>query len=228
VEQAGLRLAIPVQVHYSAHMRTAPDTNQFRIILASSSPRRRELLSGLGLTFEVIPSEFDESALTEREPALLVERLSYCKAAAVARDARLGAAKGPNPIFIIGADTVVVLGEEILGKPETEKGAMAMLQRLQGRSHVVYTGVTLLRVHQGITKAYTEHERTTVFMQPLSEETIHRYVQTGEPMDKAGSYAIQGRGATFVTAVHGDYFNVVGLPLHRLSRMFAEGGIEIV
>ena len=186
------------------------------IILASGSPRRRELLETMGLwDFTVLKPEFDEGAVTAPDPGTLVEALSRGKAAAAA------AQTGPEPL-ILAADTVVALADEVLGKPTDEADAFRMLSALSGRRHKVYTGVTL---RQG-DRVLTGHEVTEVAFRPLSEAEVRAYIRTGEPMDKAGAYGIQGRGTLLVEGIVGDYFNVMGLPVCRLGLMLREFGLD--
>ena len=188
------------------------------IVLASGSPRRRQLLEQIGLTgFRVLASDADESLPDGIAPGEAVERLSARKGAAVAAQARPGA-------LVIAADTVVALDGAILGKPRDEGEAREMLSALSGRTHQVYTGVSLF--HPGGRR--TEHEVTAVTFRPLSREEIAAYVATGEPMDKAGAYGIQGLGALLVERLEGDYFNVMGLPLCRLGRMLAAAGVRLL
>ena len=186
-----------------------------KLILASQSPRRRELLERMGLDFTVISPQIDEDAFTDPDPAALVCTLSREKALAVARE------QDPD-VLVVAADTVVVLDGQALGKPGDEAGAAAMLAALSGRSHEVYTGVTVCRGDRAVTEA----KRTEVTFRPLSREEIRSYVATGEPMDKAGAYGIQGFGALLVEGIRGDYFNVVGLPVCRLGRMLAGFGVD--
>ena len=188
------------------------------IILASQSPRRRELLEQIGLTdFIIRPARGEELPHPELTPAQLVEELSRQKAGEVARSARPGD-------IVIGADTVVAVDGRVLGKPRSPEQAREMLAALSGRTHTVYTGVTVLR--DGL--ALTQHEATCVRFRPLTREEIDAYVATGEPMDKAGAYGIQGRGALLVEAIDGDYANVVGLPVCRLGRMLARAGLDLL
>jgi septum formation protein len=189
-----------------------------QIILASSSPRRRELMAGLGIDFTVQPSLEDEDVPAGTAPAQMVEMLSLRKAQSSARGFQQG--------LVIGSDTIVVLNDRILGKPSDENDAFSMLSQLQGRIHTVYSGVAV--VEAGTGKYKTAHQFTKVKMRTLSEEKIRRYIKTGEPMDKAGAYAIQGLGATLVESIEGDYFTVVGLPLSLLSDMLAEFGVEVL
>lgn len=183
----------------------------YRMILASASPRRRELLSQIGIEHEVIPSNKDE-ILPKMHPAKAAEALSRGKALDVAKDI-------DDKAVIIGADTVVAYAGEILGKPKNEEDAFRMLHMLQGEEHEVYTGVTFVVKENG--REYIEFfcESTKVMMYPASEEEIWAYIATGEPMDKAGAYGIQGRAAAFVKKIEGDYNNVVGLPIARLYQI---------
>ena len=172
------------------------------LILASQSPRRRELLHQVGIDdFLILPARGEEKKDPNLSPAELVEELSRQKAAEIAET-------HPNDT-ILAADTVVAYKGQVLGKPKDKENAAEMLRLLSGNTHQVYTGVT---VRQG-EKICTCHEETTVFFRPLTEEEIQWYISTGEPMDKAGSYGIQGLGAKFVRRIEGDYTNVVGLPL---------------
>lgn len=186
------------------------------IILASQSPRRRELLERMGIPkFEIIPAQGEERAECALSPAQLVEELSRQKAAEVAAQVQ------PEDL-VIAADTVVAIDGQVLGKPHSRQEAAVMLSTLSGREHHVYTGVT---VRQG-GRSVTEHEDTVVCFRPLSQEEIQAYVDTGEPMDKAGSYGIQGRGCVLVQGIRGDYYNVVGLPVCRLARILDGFGVN--
>ena len=188
------------------------------LILASNSPRRRELLGQMGIkNFKMISPDVDESVGPGLSPAEIVERLSRRKAAAAAGKA------GPD-CLIIAADTVVALDGAVLGKPRNKEGAFAMLAALSGREHHVYTGVTVLQGERTV----TEHEETAVTFRALEEEEIWGYIATGEPMDKAGAYGIQGLGALLVSGIRGDYCNVVGLPVFRLGRMLGRFGIHFL
>lgn len=189
------------------------------LILASASPRRRELLSRLGLEFTVMAAQADETLLPGLSPQEQVVRLSKIKAQAV-RDS-LECRPGQ---VIISADTVVVLEERILGKPKDAAQAAQMLEALSGREHLVLTGVTVL------SDAGLQHlcEETRVFFRPLTQTEITAYIHTGEPMDKAGAYGIQGYGALFVEKLIGDYYNVMGLPLCALGQMLRRAGIPIL
>ena len=188
------------------------------IILASQSPRRRELLAQMGLSrFVVRPALGEELADPSLPPDGLVEALSLQKAEEVA-------ARSDPGDLVIAADTVVSVDGRVLGKPRDEAHAREMLTLLSGREHVVYTGVTVCR--DGV--FLTRHEATRVRFRPLSPAEIDAYVRTGEPMDKAGAYGIQGLGALLVAGIEGDYFNVVGLPVCRLGRMLARFGVDLL
>lgn len=182
------------------------------IILASGSPRRRELLAQAGFEFKVEVSNADEN-VSEESPVEMVEELAARKAKAVVD---LHNQKEDN-CLIIGADTIVVLDGKILGKPSDEEDAKAMLASLAGRTHQVYTGVALFRVKEGIiAEKKTFHECTDVTMVSMTEKEIAEYVASGDPMDKAGAYGIQGPAAVFISGIKGDYYNVVGLPISRV------------
>lgn len=187
------------------------------IILASQSPRRKELLSQMGLRgFKVTSPEVDETVEEHLPPAQVVEELSQRKALAVARHS-------DQDDLIIAADTVVALEGAVLGKPANQREAFAMLSALSGNRHYVYTGLTVIQGDQVV----TQHECTTVTFRELEPEEISHYIATGEPMDKAGAYGIQGLGAMLVSGIEGDYFNVVGLPIFRLSRILADFGLDL-
>ena len=184
-----------------------------RIILASQSPRRRELLSLVGIPHDVRPADLDERVLPGESPAPHAERLARAKAEAVA-------ANEPDAI-VIGADTIVVLDGDILGKPRDAADAAAMLQRLSGRTHTVLTAVAVARNGRTVSGV----ESVEVTFRPLTAEQIDAYIATGEPMDKAGAYGIQGYGAVIVERVHGDYFAVMGLALGRLVGLLEAVGV---
>ena len=189
-----------------------------KIILASNSPRRKELLGKIGIEeFKIISPNVDESVEKNLSPAEIVERLSLRKARAAAKRA------GPDDL-IIAADTVVALDGAVLGKPHDEADAFAMLSALSGREHHVYTGVTVLRGEEAV----TQHEETAVTFRDIGPDEIRGYIATGEPMDKAGAYGIQERGALLVSGIRGDYFNVMGLPVFRLGRILAQFGVDLL
>lgn len=188
------------------------------IILASQSPRRRELLERMGIhRFSVCPAVGEEVMDPTLPPHLLVESLSRQKAEEVA-------AAAAAEDLIIAADTVVAIDDRVLGKPHSRAEAMAMLSSLSGRTHTVYTGVTVLR---GDTRL-TGHEATKVRFRTLTPAEIDGYVSTGEPMDKAGAYGIQQLGGLLVEGIEGDYFNVMGLPICRLGQMLTHFGLDLL
>jgi len=199
-----------------------------RLILASASPRRRELLARLGLPFEVVPSEISEEISGPVEPERIVRELAREKADDVWR-------RDPEGTLVLGADTIVVTDQPglptILGKPTDAGEARRMLGLLSGTTHTVYTGMALMRTTSEsealeIGEAITEVVDTQVTFRKLTPAMIDAYVATGEPFDKAGAYGIQGYASVFVEAVHGDYYNVVGLPLQTVGRLLERAGIE--
>lgn len=186
-----------------------------RLILASGSPRRRELLTTAGFSFDIMISKADENS-GEKDPAKLVEELSFLKALAVQKIDDV-----EEQDIILGADTVVALEGVILGKPKDAEDAKRMLRMLSGRSHEVFTGVTLLRGEERL----SFHEKTEVTVDELTEEEIAKYVASGEPLDKAGAYGIQGLFGKHICGINGDYNNVVGLPVHRVYTALKQLGI---
>ena len=193
-------------------------TRKSKLILASSSPRRAEVLRNAGFEFEIIPAHIDESLRPNESATDYVRRLAEEKVRAVARQRAKNAAD--DSAFIIGADTVVVIGDEILGKPSSPANAREMLRRLSGNVHNVHTGLLILRGNGAA--SLTAVETTRVTFAALSEQEIDDYIATGEPFDKAGAYAIQGRGGKFASRIEGCYFNVMGLPLARLYAILRE------
>ncbi len=185
-----------------------------KIYLASGSPRRRELLTQIGIEYEVRVSEADEDC-DIADPAKMVEELSRRKAFAVADELK---AEDESDFCVIGADTVVALDGEILGKPKDKSDAVRMLRELSGRAHEVFTGVTIVKVSGGVKNTNTFNECTKVHFYAMSDEEIEEYVSTGDPLDKAGAYGIQGFCARYISGIEGDYNNVVGLPIGRLYR----------
>ncbi|MEW9700139.1 nucleoside triphosphate pyrophosphatase [Paenibacillus sp. SI8] len=192
------------------------------LILASSSPRRQELIQSLGLPYIIRVSDADETVEGKITPADLVELLSIRKASTVRELLQDNEKQG----IIVGSDTVVVYQGEVLGKPVDEEHSFQMLKALQGRVHEVYSGVACLDAATG--RHVVSHRVTRVSMKPMSDEQIRRYIATGEPKDKAGSYAIQGLGATIIESIEGDYFNVVGLPLSLLSDLLLSFDIHVL
>jgi septum formation protein len=189
-----------------------------RIILASSSPRRAEILREAGIVFEISPTQIDESPLPGENARSMVLRLAEAKA----REAAAQLDAGSGEYIVIGADTTVELDGEILGKPRDSAQAREMLAMLSGRTHHVLTGIFLLRLPGNATRAAVEN--SAVKFAPLSENEIDAYAATGEPLGKAGAYAIQGLAGRFIPKIEGCYFNVVGLPLARLYGLLRELG----
>ena len=191
---------------------------EYRLILASGSPRRRELLGKFGLPFEVIPAVGEEESAGSLSPGEYVKRLAAEKAREVYERV------GDERAVLIAADTIVELGGEILGKPKDRLDACRMLSMLSGNEHRVWSGVC---VRQG-QKVLTDNECTAVHFRPLSGDEIAAYADTGEPLDKAGAYGYQGIAGLFVDRISGDYFNVVGLPICRLGQMLAQLGVKLL
>ncbi len=188
--------------------------SSIRVVLASSSPRRHQLLNLIGIPHEVIPANIDESVRARESPRKYAERLSREKASSVA-------GRGSR-VVAIGADTIVLIDRKVLGKPASSVDARSMLSLLSGREHTVVTAVAVARgktISSGV-------EEVAVKFRKLSDDEIDAYIATGEPMDKAGSYGIQGFGATIVERIEGDYFAVMGLPLVRLVSLLGEIGIR--
>ena len=204
-----------------------------RIILGSASPRRRELLEQIGISFEVRDSDKEE-VYHSLIPEEIVKELALSKAENVADDLRekqeqvkqISFDKKNNVLLdtiVIGADTIVVSDGSILGKPKDEADAVRMIRSLQGRSHKVYTGVAILDYDdEGKRKSVVHTVETEVFVNPMSDEEIREYAATGEPLDKAGAYGIQGRFAAYIERIDGDYYNVVGLPVSYVYRQLKE------
>lgn len=183
------------------------------ILLASSSPRRREILEMLGLNFKVVPSSADETVPEGLNPAQTVEYLAGIKAQAVRNSAS-------QEDIIISADTIVVIDGQIFGKPADRNEAVEMLSRLSERTHEVYTGICV--------NDQVSHECSKVTFRALSMDEIEAYIDTGEPMDKAGAYGIQGKGSLLVSRIEGDYFNIMGLPVCRLGQMLKYYGVKVI
>lgn len=184
-----------------------------KLILASASPRRKELLGKTGMEFEVIPAKGEE-VITKTLPWEIVKELSFQKAKEIA-DAQT------EECIVIGSDTIVAKGEQIMGKPKDAKDAFRMLSEIAGDCHQVYTGVTILRTGNK-SKMINFAEKTDVYVYPMSEEEIYDYIASGDPFDKAGAYGIQGDFAIHVKGIEGDYYNVVGLPVGRVYQELKE------
>lgn len=189
-----------------------------KIILASTSPRRKELFAKLRIPFEIQASDYEEDMTIPMSPVELVEYLSLGKA-------QSAALKNPNAI-IIAADTFVVFENKFLGKPKSESDAKEMLRMLSGKENDVVTGVTIIDTETG--KQISFHDTSKVFIQELSDEIIDNYIKTGDPMDKAGAYAIQEIGSILIERIEGDFFNIMGLPLRRLAQELENFGIKVL
>jgi len=189
-----------------------------RLVLASASPRRAEILRAVGWPFDKSPADIDETRHPNEEPIAYVERLALQKAQATAQHLSATVSNSERRL-ILGADTVVVIAGELLGKPIDEEDARRMLKLLSGRWHEVITGLALLRSGPMDHDSQVAHERTRVRFAALTAGEIDWYIGSGEPMDKAGAYAIQGKAARFVEEIQGDYLNIVGLPVHLLYRL---------
>jgi len=189
-----------------------------KIILASQSPRRRELLGQMGIReFTIRPAKGEEDMALALEPRELARKLALDKACEIAVE--IG-----RDELVIAADTIVTLDGQVLGKPRSEEEAFQMLRKLSGKTHVVYTGVAVICNNRVVSEA----EGTEVCFRALSEEEIRAYIATGEPMDKAGGYGIQGLGALLVEGIRGDYFNVMGLPVCRLGQILRSFGVKVL
>jgi septum formation protein len=188
------------------------------IILASASPRRKELLVKLGFKFTVEPGNCEEAIDPELEPHEIARQLSVLKARSVAA--------GHKNAIVIAADTIGLIGSKILGKPHTENEARKMLNAINGKTHTVITGFTVLDT--ATNKTLTKTVDTKVYIKKLTHSEIDAYVKTGEPLDKAGAYAIQGLGSVIVEKIEGDYYNVMGLPLNSLVEALKEFGINVL
>ncbi len=214
---------------------------QKKLILASTSPRRKELLAGLGLTFTVDPSHEDEMVAPGTSPKEIVELLARRKAESVAKRHDSG--------LVIGSDTIVVLGNEVLGKPEDAEDAYRMLSALQGKSHEVYTGIAIVDADAGDSSrleagkfslgeigeyrmltphVMVGHTVSKVVFGPMSDSEIWAYIETGAPLDKAGAYGIQGLGSMFIEKIEGDFYSVMGLPIRLLFRMLDASGVKVL
>lgn len=189
-----------------------------KIILASTSPRRKEILSKTDLVFEIQPGLYEEDMTLNMDPISLAKHLSYHKAKSIT-DTHTDA-------LIIGADTFITYEGKLLGKPHTPEKATEMLRTLSGKIHSVLTGLAVIRTSDG--KVYSDVDESKIYFKDLSEDTIKKYVATGEPLDKAGAYAIQGLASEFIEKIEGDFFSVMGLPLQKLVQVLAtEFGLNV-
>ena len=191
---------------------------QKHIILASASPRRKDLLNQIGLKFDIKSSDIDESSISYKNPYDLVKKLSLLKAKFVA--------KSNKNSIIISADTVVVFKNKIIGKPKDKRDAKKILKTLSSKMHTVITGFIILDTQTS--EIVSDFEESKVWFRKISEEEIDSYVNSGEPLDKAGGYGIQEKGGIFVKKIEGDYFNVVGLPLSKVASGLKKLGISVI
>jgi septum formation protein len=195
-----------------------PNKDMKTVILASASPRRKELLEKIGLKFEAEPSNYEEDISPKLKPRELAESLSFEKA-------KVAAGSHKNAL-VIAADTFIVFRGKILGKPKTETQAKKMLETINGKPHSVITGFTIIDTENN--KAISKSVETKVYIKRLTPNEVDAYVKSGEPLDKAGAYAIQGLGSVIVEKIEGDYFNVMGLPLSALAESLKEFGVHIL
>ena len=189
-----------------------------KIILASNSPRRKELLGELVNEFETIASNFDESTIKEKQPEELVKKLAINKAREVFERVQ----QNYRELIVIGGDTVVYFNGKILGKPKNEEDACNMLKELQNNVNYVYSGLAVITKKDGKVIEKNDYTKTAVYIKKMTEKEIKEYVKTGEPLDKAGSYAIQGIGGKFIAKIEGSYNNVVGMDTEKLSKYLGE------
>ena len=189
-----------------------------KLILASASPRREKILKKLNLKFTVVPSKIDESVYNHLPPEEMVQELSLLKAKEVSNLV--------EDTLIIAADTIIVNNGKIMGKPQNNNEAIEMLKELRNGKHTVLTGVAVSSIPEG--KQLTVIDETDVYMSDISDEEINKYVATGEPMGKSGSYAVQGLGSIFVERIEGSYYTVMGLPIHKLAKMLNDFSIDIL
>lgn len=202
------------------------------IILASGSPRRREIMDRIGAVYTIIPSDKDED-MSEHNPSILVEGLARMKAGDVASKVLTGLADGTysdeyGHSVVIGCDTVVAYSDKVLGKPHSDAEAFTMIHDFQGRSHQVYTGVCLVIIEEGrIVNTINYHVTTNVNVFPMTDDEINAYIATGETADKAGAYAIQGRFCPFIESIEGDYYNIVGYPISSIYHKLKEINISL-
>lgn len=198
-----------------------------RVILASGSPRRRNLLTTLGIKFEIIESDVDETIIGKPSPQEYVTELAVKKAEAVLE--RLDTGSRSGKLLVLAADTVVAMDSHILGKPQDKDDAKDMLERLSGRSHKVYTGVAVIAVEtDGSKSIQTDLDVSDVYFRSLNPKEISAYIQTGEPMDVAGSYALQGIASCFVERISGCVTNIIGLPVPKVVSLLRNNGLSIL
>jgi len=209
-------------------LRNECRSENLRLVLASTSPRRHELIKHLRLPFEIIPSQFEEVIDPALDPAELVLSLAEGKAREVYERVEAGCANGC--LAVLGADTIVLMEGTVLGKPKDEADAFQMLKQLSGRAHEVYTGVALMvREPNGSQpELLKQFERSKVFFRPMSDNEIREYILCGEPMDKAGAYALQGTGSAFVARIEGCFTNIIGLPIPVVVALLRQAGIKVL
>lgn len=209
-------------------MKSILDNDNVKIILASKSPRRQEILKNLGIKFEVLVSNFDEKNITSNDfPNIIqyVKELALNKGLYVLEKINK---ELKYEYFIISADTIVVLEDKILGQPSDETNAKEMLKMLSGKKNQVITGLTLIYMHNDKKEILTTFEITDVYFKQLTDYEIDRYIKTKEPLDKAGAYGIQGKASLFIEKIDGCYFNVVGLPVMKLSKLFEQFNYSLI
>ncbi|MGD9580955.1 MAG: nucleoside triphosphate pyrophosphatase [Vampirovibrionia bacterium] len=195
------------------------NTQTKKLILASASPRRKELLKNLGYEFEIIPADIEETIDNSKIPEEIVKELSFQKAEHIAK-------KVSEPSVIIGSDTIVVINNKILGKPIDEKDAFNMLQELSGKVHQVISGIAI--IDNKTNKTFIDCVSSDVYFRELSKEEIIKYIETKEPMDKAGAYAIQGIASIFIEKIEGCYNNIVGLPVFTVAKALKDFGMDVL
>ena len=190
-----------------------------KLVLASASPRRKELLEKLGYIFQIIPADIEEIVDKTKKPEEIVKEIALQKASHIANNLK-------EPAIIIGSDTIVVIDDTILGKPENAEDASKMLQQLSGRSHQVISGIAIVDTYTNNT--IIDSESSDVYFRDISQEEITNYIKTKEPMDKAGAYAIQGLASTFIEKINGCYNNIVGLPVYKITQIFKKLDLDIL
>lgn len=208
------------------------NNNTYKIVLASNSPRRKQILDQLNIEYEICPSNVDEK-VSSSVPMEVCQELATMKAMDVASSIKAyndshSDIVSPQNILVIGADTIVAAKEEILGKPIDENDATRMLRMLENSNHSVFTGVSFVFISKdGRVGEYHFYEESKVYFYPMDEDAIKKYIDSGEPMDKAGAYGIQGKAAEFVRSIEGDYYNVMGFPIARILNELKKLGVEI-
>ena len=195
----------------------------FDVILASKSPRRKEILENIGIKFDIKVADIDETFLPDLTVEENIERVAFLKATAIAENLSV-----TKDTYVIGVDTIVVLDNTVMGKPTDEEDAFEMLKALSGKTHKVISGISVIKKEKDAITLKADHDTTLVTMKDIDDETIKRYIQTKEPMDKAGSYAVQGIGSLLIKEIQGNYFNVVGLPVSKFYDIMSDYGVNII